>query len=428
MSSAIRPAKYEKLSIIKNNTEVRLEGKTSSFQYYESVLSPFVTVKMSYVDTGNGTISNTDRQGRVGTIYNSLPIEGEEQISFLIQSKLGELNFLQNPLLVNGSSNSGQDSTKETIFLDLISKEGLINFGKTLNKKYSGTIYESVNKILKDEFGIPFNSKNIEKTKRNYTFIGGGRTPLDILIDLASKSSPEQGKPGFFFFQTQDGFNFRSIDSLISQDPKAVYKYTGAIRSTLNGEDNNFKIMQFSVGKNRNLINSLKTGVYVSRHIFFDPRTFKYTEKYFNIENGTITKLGSNISIPSSAKQNVSSNYVRTFQHILDVGFYEQGIGKKYDDDPALQVAEATMRYNLLFEHVITMTVPCNPNLRAGDIIECYFEKITTDSKNQGFFDENQSGKYLILHLCHYFDTKVSITSLTIVRDSYGIYTNKNAD
>ena len=74
------------------------------------------------------------------------------------------------------------------------------------------------------------------------------------------------------------------------------------------------------------------------------------------------------------------------------------------------------------------MTVPCNPNLRAGDIIECYFEKITTDSKNQGFFDENQSGKYLILHLCHYFDTKVSITSLTIVRDSYGIYTNKNAD
>ena len=72
------------------------------------------------------------------------------------------------------------------------------------------------------------------------------------------------------------------------------------------------------------------------------------------------------------------------------------------------------------------MMVPCNPNLRAGDTIRCEFEKITGDSKDMGSFDENQSGKYLILNLRHNFSTKQSYTALTLVRDSYGIYTNKN--
>ena len=33
--------------------------------------------------------------------------------------------------------------------------------------------------------------------------------------------------------------------------------------------------------------------------------------------------------------------------------------------------------------------------------------------------------KYLILNLCHHFSTTRSYTSLTIIRDGYGIYTNK---
>lgn len=48
------------------------------------------------------------------------------------------------------------------------------------------------------------------------------------------------------------------------------------------------------------------------------------------------------------------------------------------------------------------------------------------DQKELGSFDLNQSGKYIILNLCHHFDPQRSFTSLTLVRDSFGIYTNKN--
>ena len=77
------------------------------------------------------------------------------------------------------------------------------------------------------------------------------------------------------------------------------------------------------------------------------------------------------------------------------------------------------MRYNLLHAHICNIQIPCNLELEAGDLIEIELESVS-DQKELGQFDETQSGKYIILHLCHHFDEKRSITSLTLVRDTYG--------
>ena len=39
-------------------------------------------------------------------------------------------------------------------------------------------------------------------------------------------------------------------------------------------------------------------------------------------------------------------------------------------------------------------------------------------------YNEHRSGFYLILHLRHHFDPKHSYTSLTLARDTYGLYTS----
>ena len=44
------------------------------------------------------------------------------------------------------------------------------------------------------------------------------------------------------------------------------------------------------------------------------------------------------------------------------------------------------------------------------------------DDKELGGLDEHTSGKYLILHLCHHFDTERSFTSMTLARDTYGLH------
>ena len=84
------------------------------------------------------------------------------------------------------------------------------------------------------------------------------------------------------------------------------------------------------------------------------------------------------------------------------------------------------MRYNLLFTQMVKMQVPCNPNLKAGDIVKCNLEIITPGEKEQGSVDPVESGNYMILDLCHHYDPERSFTAMTLVRDTYGLYTDKN--
>ena len=67
--------------------------------------------------------------------------------------------------------------------------------------------------------------------------------------------------------------------------------------------------------------------------------------------------------------------------------------------------------------------VPCNLELKAGEVIRCEIE-FPGEKKEEGAVSQ-QSGNYLILHLCHSFNAQRSFTSMTVVRDTYGLHTNK---
>ena len=62
----------------------------------------------------------------------------------------------------------------------------------------------------------------------------------------------------------------------------------------------------------------------------------------------------------------------------------------------------------------------------AGDVIKLMIENITQDNKLDQINNEHRSGYYLILHLCHHFDSSNSFTSLTLARDTYGLYRSTN--
>ena len=118
---------------------------------------------------------------------------------------------------------------------------------------------------------------------------------------MQKKSTSNNGSPGYFFYQTQDGYKFKSIDSLIKEDPKETYFTSGAMRSSITSDiDNNFKIINYSVSKNQNLIDAMKSGVYSSRNIFFNPRDLSYSEVIFNLNKEKPDfSLASDIPIPS---------------------------------------------------------------------------------------------------------------------------------
>lgn len=445
--SAAKPSLYEIITIESNDKErsADLRLGTISVDYYEDIFSPTVTAKIRVVNTGDSIAPKDNPSGPRQSIYHGLPLRGGERVSIKIRDQ-GEtkegINFSQDPsdyLYVSSITDVISESQRESFTLHLVSREAITNETTRVKKKYpvSLSISDSVKRILTDVLKTKkFNDTSIEKSQNKYGFIGNLRKPFTVLIWLASKAVPVSSgdaTAGFVFYQTRDGFNFRSIDELISQDPKAEYVYSeiNETQSENTDRNNDFQITSYTTDKNQDLIEKLHLGTYASQRMFFDPLTFNFTTPeagLFQLDGykKKIKNLGKKLDLPllsETSDKTLGETPTRILSSVIDRGTMEKDVSIDENADPSKYQAQAIMRYNVLFTQTVSMIVPCNTNLRAGDTIRCLFPKISRGDGSE--FDPEQSGLYMIKELCHHFETDGSFTSMLLVRDTFGLYTGK---
>ena len=397
-------------------------------RYYENVLSPSVTFSVGIKETDN--------------LLDSLPIKGGEKCDIILEdSQNGKLNL---SLYVNRVRNVIKDPLESNYFLDLTSEESFANDQSRVVKRYDGKISDSVESILKQStsgsMGIK-TSKNVkvDKTLIKYNFIGNNKKPFTVCAWLASKSVPENagksgGAAGYLFYETQDGFNFRSIDALFKeQKPKRKLIFTGTPDQPI---DYNTKIINYSVEKNIDLKNNLTLGTYSNESIFFDFYDFKYRERSYSVDEGGVS--GSKDKLEHGGKDNFDASVTDKFRskpsrimtRILDVGTLPEGKSSKeqlenwknHPDQPTFDAAkvmvQSAMRYNQLYSIKINVLIAGDFTLRAGDLVSCDFSQVNP-STSVGI-DKRSSGIYMIASVCHRLTSKHTTSNLTLVRDTFG--------
>mgnify|MGYP001459108078 CR=1 FL=1 len=109
--------------------------------------------------------------------------------------------------------------------------------------------------IIEEKLASTIPKDNIDNTQNKYGFIGNLKKPFNILVWLAAKAKPEKGTlPGYFFYQTREGFKFKAIDRLIEdgkRNPKATYEEIRFKESSKLGTDaNDFSILSYDIVKN----------------------------------------------------------------------------------------------------------------------------------------------------------------------------------
>ena len=278
-----------------------------------------------------------------------------------------------------------------------------------------------------EEYLKPDKDSEIDDTTNKYGFIGNLRKPFTVLTWLASKAVPDiaDGTAGFLFYQTYGGFKFKSIDKLISTKPIFEYVYTGANNSGVL-ENNDFKILSYSTNKNQNLLEKLRLGAYSSFRVGYNPLIGAFTKEKqgtFGISQYKSKNLGQEVQLPpigNSAGVGLGDVPTRIISQVFDVGTVDKGVSTETNANPFDYQSQSIFRYNLLFTQQLSMTVPLNTNLKAGDIITCKFPQNTRDKSKT--YDEEQSGLYMIKELCHHFDPDQSLTSMKLVRDTFGLY------
>ena len=434
---SIKPSLYKILTIEKDGRDADFRLAATSIDFYEDIMCPTVSCTIQIANSGG--VIKSEETGKKVSLYEGMKIRGGEEVQILIGANSHTNEDLDystvRPMYVNGISNLIRDDKSEFFKLHLVSREAYDNELKFLEKLYpkSTSISDNVKDIISDSF--LFQTENdIEDTTNEFGFWGNQMKPFDAIIKLASKSTSGEGlnaSAGFFFYQTRRGFVFRSIDSLVKQTvnvPKYVYtEYNvNSVDFKPRGDliSLDYKIMSFVVNETGNQLADLRKGAYASTRRIFDPVTFniEVDDNFTGNDYSNISTLGETFT--ESADSNVGEVDLSKFPSKIitetaDIGTSDTGVDGKKNQDPKRYASQRKMRYNTLFTQSISIQVPLNTRLHAGDLIECVFPSIGDSEVVEQ--DRTQiSGIYMIKELCHHYDPRASTTSMMLIRDTFG--------
>ena len=428
MANPLQGLSYNKVTITSlDGKEVDLTNSLLSTDYFEDILEPCVSTSLN-------VISGYD-------IVEGLPIRGGERVIIDLVCLSGR--FVKQ-FRVYKVSNISTDKQKTSFTLNLSPDEHFNNELTRCVRKYEKLpVNQHVRSILQDVLktnliGI------IEETSNSYSFIGNTKKPFHTLqwlgpksISRVTKRSGSDGKEGtkdgeikgtagFVFYQNKDGFNFRSIDSLASRtrvdessaDDKDIQEYTTGEVLQANRLGAGAKIIEYYFEKNIDLRKSLRVGMYSSLVYNFNPANFSFSAYRYNLRD----ELKSSEKMGSEGKIKVLDIFgetpSRVYVQISDQGVLQKNGGEDDSGRDRGDYAKSFARYNLLFTQALNILVPCNLDLKVGDIIRCSFPELKAGKARRS--KGKTSGLYLIKELRHHFEANQSTTSLRLVRDSYG--------
>jgi hypothetical protein len=410
--------------------------------YYENILSNSISMTATVIDTG----FTDSKLGNVG-IVDGLPLRGGELSTIVVednQPKPNKLEFkTEKSFYINRVRDIDPGTQKDLYSIDFAPREYFANEQSRVVKRYDGNISDNIRQILTKPLSngtglLTQKNVNVDDTLVKYNFIGNDRKPFYVCTWLASKSIPKEvgkddGAAGYLFYETYDGYNFRSIDALFAQkygDKNYKKKY---IYNNTESKPNEYddKVLSYNIERDIDLGNNLTLGTYANRSIFFDFYAMDYRVRQYSVDDNQKDKIVNGgldeiLSVSEEFRKPVS----RLMNHVLDVGTLPAGkdanaqleTWKNTPFDPTYDAArtmvQSVMRYNQMFLIKVNVIVPGDFSLRAGDLVYCDFPGLTVEQNKQ--VNKQSGGIYMIASLCHRITPRVTFTSMTLVRDSFG--------
>ena len=458
LAKASDPAIISQVLVQSNKDQSRavdLAGGVTILQYFESILADTIRVSVNYTDTGHTVKSEED--DTVMAAVEGLPIVGTETCRVVIEDN--NENELDLELFVNKVTPIQETTKVNTVNLELVSKEFILNEKIRVNTRFDGKVSDHITKIIQDlpDYFDTDKEIDIEKTDNNYNFIGNNRKPFYVLNTLSKKSVPEGklGKSaGFFFWETSEGFHFKSIDTLLDNEKNPIKK--AILFDNTFDEDGarippayDMKALEYSEDNRVNIKEKMLLGAYSTKIITFDPCTCEYKVTTRTVKDDATRVSGTSTPEDEGSEENLTTGgeelpvlnpifdregldkeYSRVTYYVNDTGTLPSGDGLGEDQeqldksrDPNFVqsqiVNQSIRRYNQFYASQVNITIPGDFSLHAGDSLFVDAPAVIAD-KDKGEVNQRTGGLYIITDLCHYVSSDGTYTKLNLVRDSFG--------
>ena len=455
---AATPALLQRLDVFseESSDSVSLLGGTVRVLYWESILADSIKASVTFTDAGN-TLKSTKqtKRGRRPSkkkvsAVEGLPITGGEKVNLKFTDNNGNtLDFndqTNNSLYINERIDlpTGSETTDKSYMLDLTSLEFINNeAGKTkVRKCMSGQISDHVKDILENVMKTE-KDLDIEQTTGTLVYTPNNTKPFYCLNELSTKAVKGQAgeTAGYFFWETANSYHFKSIDTLMGQGHKLSVLYNESTGKP--PEPYDVKALKMETNNNVNVQKKMMMGTYSSKTMLIDPCDGMITNQLNSAEafaKGDQVELAGE-ALPTLNKDFFSQEPGKDYSYIsfqlassgqINYGKIEDQLSKskELNFNAATTFNQSKMRYNQLFAAEITIVIPGDFSLHAGDSV--YMDIPLTDTSQSKACGDDVSkqdgGKYLITDLCHFITARDTYSKLVMIRDSFGRKGNPSKD
>jgi len=353
----------------------------------------------------NGDILLTDSSD----IINRMGIHGNEFISIVFKSP-GMKRFEKVFRIYKISEYSLQGTSAAKYKLHFCSEEFLLNQQYFISKSFRETRLSDVVRIIAQNFlkisSNKFSESNIEEstlllTPEKNPLIVPNLRPLEAINWISSFALSKDLSPGFFFYETADGFKFSSMSSIYSQIPKRKLYYSA--KNLVQNESiasQHSKLDELQFRQVFDTLESISSGAFASQLITLDVmnrtvegevmsssiQQYKTLNQYLPYNNAR-NRIGSSIS--------QASGYIRMFP--------------KFQDNLASQwLLMRASRLALLNNTRLHIDIPGDSSLSVGDIVYVSVPQNAAETNPDNISEDRyMSGNYLITGLRHHLlDTR----------------------
>jgi hypothetical protein len=404
--------------------KINLKSLLVEMSYYEDIYSFSVSGSLTILDA-QGFIESLQLTGNEYLEVNFGKIKGASNSTDLLFRvyKIGQRKPLGN---MNG----------EVYTLYYCSEELMLSEQTKISKSYKGDkVSDIVNDILSEKLKVNSNRiEVVEETTGIYDFVVPRTKPFEAISWVSNYARPQGQAIGadMLFFETKNGFNFRSLQSMFKDSVYSTYKYEAKNldNTTQSFAEKSQQVLEYEINKPYDVLNEINSGTLANRLMSIDPttRTYRVTDfdylKYKN-QSASLNPGGVSNNLKNRFGQKPNEAYEGNLKLVVGnanqgkVGYLaaqEDGISK--DVFIETFVPNRTAQISLANFTTIKASIPGDPGITAGRTIQ--FNLLTLKpSTTKKELDRIYSGKYLVTAVRHIIQPQGSyVTILELAKDS----------
>lgn len=390
-----------------NGNSANITNQVQRIEIFEDLYSPFISISI-------GIIESID-------YINYFPFSGDEYLTVDIDTPT--LNKpISGKFYIHKIDSYVKTTERECAYMiRAISEEWYRDANTKISKGFNGNVSEIAATIIKNEGLNTAKSINVETSTSKTKFVANFWQPTKCLNFIAENAVSQNGSPSFLFFENRSGFNFRSIDSMLSAPVSFKFVKDNFTRtmlsdtSSIKDPNEDFKrIMEFDVPVLTNYIDDVQSGRIKSRMISHDILTKKYAAIDYSLKKDSKphTLLNEN---PAYSKYSVDSPASTMLSMPKHYGNFTN-----YTDVTNAKTAQKRMSFfQNLKKYKVNIRVLGRTDYTVGMIIDVRMPKLTQiTEEDPNPFDNTLSGKYIVAAINHFITRDGHECNMEIIKNS----------